>query len=130
MTVARSRDVLTVVGDQRGNPSSALDLAEGLLEVLGAWKDGSRAGLGETHHLAGTGAASWAEFATAIFDECARLGLPHAQVTPIGTSDWPTKATRPAYSMLDCSSFERAFDFRMPEWQASAAETVGRLAAH
>ncbi len=129
MTVAQSRDVLTVVDDQRGNPSSALDLADGLLAVLRAWTNGDCVGLGETHHLAGTSAASWAEFAQAIFAECAQRGLPHAAVTPIHTEDWPTKAVRPAYSMLDCSGFERTFGFRMPEWQRSTAEVVAPRAA-
>jgi dTDP-4-dehydrorhamnose reductase len=130
MSVAQSRDVLTVVGDQRGNPSSGLDLADGLLAVLASWSSGSRVGLGETHHLAGTGAASWAEFATTIFAECARRGIPHASVSPIGTHDWPTKAERPAFSMLDCGGFEQAFGFRMPEWQQSTTYVVERLAAH
>jgi dTDP-4-dehydrorhamnose reductase len=128
MTVAQSRDVLTVVGDQRGNPTSALDIADGLLAVLARWAKGGAAGLGETHHLAGTGAASWAEFAQTIFAECARLGLPHASVTPIRTEDWPTRAVRPVCSMLDTSGFLRTFGFSMPEWQRSTADVVARLA--
>ena len=128
LAVAQNRDVVTVVGDQRGNPSSALDLADGILAVISRWARGGREGLGETHHLAGAGTASWAEFASGIFAEAKRLGLPHAEVTPIRTADWPTRAVRPAYSMLDCSSFERSFGFRAPAWQASTAETVRRLA--
>jgi dTDP-4-dehydrorhamnose reductase len=129
LSVAQSRDVLTVVGDQRGNPTSALNLADGLLAALAAWARGGDAGLGQTHHLVGTGDASWAEFAQGIFAQCARLGLPHAAVTPIRTSDWPTRAARPAYSMLDCNAFELSFGFRMPAWQQATAELVERLAA-
>jgi dTDP-4-dehydrorhamnose reductase len=128
MTVARSRDIVTVVGDQQGNPTSALDLADGTLAVLDLWEGGSRSGLGKTLHLAGTGAASWAELASTVYAECERRGLPHAAVTPIRTEDWPTKAVRPAFSMLDSSSFERESQFRMPDWQESVAAVVGRLA--
>jgi dTDP-4-dehydrorhamnose reductase len=128
MALAQGREELKVVGDQRGNPTSALDIADGLLVVLGRWAAGARTGIGETHHLAGSGAASWAEFAAAIFTECARLGRPHASVTPIRTEDWPTKAARPAFSMLDCSSFETTFGYRMPDWRKSTGEVVARLA--
>ncbi len=128
MAMARDRDEVRVVGDQSGNPTSAFDLADGLLAVLADWSAGGRAGLGETHHLAGTGSASWAEFASAIFAECKRLGLPHASVIPIGTGDWPTRAVRPACSVLDCDGFEQTFGFRMPAWQDSAASVVARLA--
>lgn len=57
IALGHSRDLVTVVADQYGNPSSALDLADGLLAILDRWSAGG-AGLGETYHLAGTGSAS------------------------------------------------------------------------
>ena len=129
MTLARTRDVLIVVDDQRGNPTSALDLADGLLAVVTRIAAGERTGLGETYHLAGTGAVSWCGFAKAVFDECARIGAPSARTDPIPTSAYPTRAARPANSMLECGKFANAFDYAMPGWQTSTAHVVERLAA-
>lgn len=127
MRLAQTRDGLTVVADQIGNPSSALDLADGILAMLEGWRDGERIGLGGTYHLAGTGSASWFDFARAIFDECRARGLPAAEVEPIRTADWPTKAARPANSQLDSSKFSQDFDWQMPDWRQSMANAVSRL---
>jgi dTDP-4-dehydrorhamnose reductase len=125
MNAARQRDELRVVADQRGNPTSALDLADGLLAAARrGWAKGA------TMHLAGTGAASWAEFAQAIMDECLRLGLPSARIVPIATSEYPTPAERPKNSMLDSRRFQERFGFTMPEWQESLGPIVERLACH
>lgn len=129
MRVARTRDVVTVVEDQQGNPSSALDLADALLAMLEHWRRGRRTGLGSLYHLAGTGSTSWFGLAESIFEECRGLGLPAAEVRPIRTKDWPTKAVRPAYSRLDSARFMADFGFRMPEWRLSVADVVGRIAA-
>jgi dTDP-4-dehydrorhamnose reductase len=128
MTVAQRNPVVRVVADQQGNPSSALDLADGLLAILDRWRDGDRTGVGETYHLAGSGDTNWAEFARSIFEECRALGLPAAEVSPITTGEWPTKAARPANSRLDCSKFAMHFNYRMPEWRQSARDIVRRLA--
>jgi dTDP-4-dehydrorhamnose reductase len=128
MGLAERSDTVRVVGDQRGNPSSALDLAEGLLAMLERWRAGERTGLGSVYHLGGTGEASWAEFAAAIFEECRKLGLPAAEVEPIATADWPTRAVRPANSTLDSSRFSLDFGYEMPEWRLSARDVVRRLA--
>ena len=127
--LAETRDRVAVVADQRGNPSSALDLADGLLAIAESWSRGGRAGLGETYHLAGSGVASWFDFAAAIFGELRQLGAPAAEVDPIRTADWPTKAPRPLYSALDSSKFARDFAFRMPEWRQATGRTIARLAA-
>lgn len=122
-------DVLKVVHDQRGNPTSALDLAEALINILKLWSRGDHMGLGSTYHLAGTGETTWCSFARAVMDECGRVGLPTAEIQPIRTVDWPTRARRPANSSLDCTKFEADFGFAMPEWSSSLGAVVGRLAA-
>jgi dTDP-4-dehydrorhamnose reductase len=119
---------INVVADQRGNPSSALDLADGLFALCHGWRSGARTGLGETYHLAGTGETVWADFARAIFAECDANGLPSARVVPIGTEDYPTRAVRPANSTLDSSRFVHDVGFQMPDWRASLAEVVKALA--
>ena len=123
MAAAIVRDRLTVVDDQRGSPSSALDLADGLLAMAQ-----SGDGWGETYHLAGGGEASWCEFAREIMAQCAANGLPHAPVDPIRTEDWPMRAARPSNSVLDSSKFERVFAFFMPDWRTSLSAVVARLA--
>ncbi len=129
MKAAGERDTLTVVDDQRGSPTSALDLAHAILNVLDQWRRGSGAGLGETYHVAGSGETSWCGFAKEIMARCGELGLPTAEVVPIKTSDWPTRARRPRNSVLDCGKFERDFGLRLPDWPKSVAEVVARLAA-
>ncbi|HEU5285359.1 MAG TPA: dTDP-4-dehydrorhamnose reductase [Sphingomicrobium sp.] len=125
---AEDRDTLSVVDDQRGSPTSALDLAGAILHVLDQWRRGGRTGLGETYHVAGSGETSWCGLAEEIMRRCRELGLPAARVVPIKTSDWPTRARRPANSVLDCAKFECDFGLRLPEWQGSVGEVVARLA--
>jgi dTDP-4-dehydrorhamnose reductase len=127
MAAAEQRDSLQVVADQVGNPSSALDIADGLFVMLNQWCQGSEVGVGRTYHLSGTGSASWFDLAVHILCECERLGEPHAKVEPIRTVDWPTKAARPANSQLDSSRFEQDFAYKMPEWRESVSDVVRRL---
>ena len=125
VAAAGVRDRLTVVDDQCGSPTSALDLADGLLAMIsggGGW--------GETYHLAGAGEASWCEFAREIMIQCEANGLPHVPVDPIRTEDWPTRAVRPRNSVLDSGKFERAFGFVMPDWRSATRDVVARLAGH
>ena len=128
MRLAAARDTVRVVADQKGNPSSALDIADGLLALGESWKADPARGLGRTYHLGGTGETNWAEFAEAIFAECAARGLPTARVEPIASSEYPTRAARPANSTLDSGAFARDFGFRMPDWRESLAMVVARLA--
>lgn len=123
--LGQQRDSLSVVANQHGNPTSALDLADAILLVARRWSTGDRTGLGQTYHLAGTGIASWYDLAVAVQEEAGTA----AQVTPITTADWPTPAERPSYSALDSSKFARDFGSNMPDWRASLGPIVARLAA-
>jgi dTDP-4-dehydrorhamnose reductase len=127
---ARTRDTLRVVNDQRGSPTSALDLADALLAMLGRWRAGDEVGLGQTYHVAGSGETSWCGLASHIMAQCERLGLPFAAVEPIGTGEWPTRAARPRNSVLDSAKFAADFGVRMPDWRMSVDQTVARLAAN
>ena len=128
MAAARDRDVLRIVDDQRGCPTSALDLADGLLLVLKRWQTGERTGLGETYHLASPNSATWFEIAQYVMTECSRLGLPAAEVQPVASSEWQSSARRPSNSALDSGRFERDFGYRMPDWPISVSAVVERLA--
>jgi dTDP-4-dehydrorhamnose reductase len=128
MALAETREQVGVVADQRGNPTSALDIADGLLALLACWQNDDTSGLGETYHLAGTGMATWCDFAAHIFADCARLGRATATACPIATSDYPTRAVRPTNSMLDSGKFVATFGYRAPNWRNSATAVVERLA--
>jgi len=129
LELGRTRPGLSVVGDQVGNPTSALDLADGLLALVRTWEREPDLGAGATYHLAGTGSASWAEFAREIFALSAERGGPSAEVEAIATADWPARAPRPLNSRLDSSLFAETFGYRAPPWRESLALVVERLLA-
>lgn len=129
LALARAREEVGVVADQTGNPTSALDLADALLHLLGRWAGGEATGVGRTWHVAGRGSASWADFAEAIFAAAAQQGGPTARVRRIGTADFPTRAARPHNSRLETSRFEEEAGFVMPEWQASLRPVVTAILA-
>ena len=127
MAAAADRSTLTVVDDQRGSPTSALDLADGLLTVAARWAEQPDDSIGKTYHLAGPASMSWCDFAAGIMDECRSRGLPAADVQPIASADWPTKAIRPNNSALDSSRFARDFGYSMPPWRESLAAIIERI---
>ena len=127
LRLAESRDALNVVKDQYGNPTSALDIADALLAVAGRWQDAPGHGTNAVYHFAGTGSTNWADFARAIFDSSRKRGGPTCEVTGIPSSDYPTKAQRPANSRLDSAKFADTFGHIAPRWQESLDATVARL---
>ena len=128
LRLAGDRDEVGVVADQHGSPTSALDIADGIIAVsrnlLERPKDRSLRGV---FHMAGSGFASWAEFATQIFTLSAHLGGPSAKVRPIMTSDYPTPAKRPANSRLDCTKLKEVHGVALPPWRSSLEPCVERL---
>ncbi|WP_011582081.1 MULTISPECIES: dTDP-4-dehydrorhamnose reductase [Chelativorans] len=125
LKLAEARDEIRVVCDQIGNPTSAHDIAGGILAAAEARRVQGTRGWGKTYHLAGSGEASWHEFAAHIFEESARRGGPSARVTPIATEDYPTKAVRPRNSRLCCDRFADAFGYRAPAWREAVVELLG-----
>ena len=100
LRVMRTNGAARVVADQVGTPTAARSLAEAL------WRIAVKPEIRGIHHWTDAGVASWYDFAVAIAEEGAELGLVprDVTVTPIATSDYPTPARRPAYSVLDKSS--------------------------
>ncbi len=129
LRLAQGTEPVRVVADQVGSPTLALDLADGVIAALRSWDGGSRAGLGEVMHLAGSGGASWYEFAGHVFAQAARHGASAPPLTGITTGEWPTRAVRPADTRLDCTRFAERFGFTCPDWRKSTADTVERLMA-
>jgi dTDP-4-dehydrorhamnose reductase len=127
MRLARERERLGVVEDQVGSPTCALDLADAIFAVLGAWQEGKTADLGGTYNCAGSGLTSWCGLAEQVFATSRKLGGPSAMVDPITTAQWPTIARRPGNSVLDSRRFSSQFGFQMPDWRLSAAQIVRRI---
>ena len=130
LRLAEDRDEVAVVSDQVGNPTSAIDIAEGLLTIAANLAAASDPALRGVFHMAGTGSASWATFAAAIFEASAELGGPTASVRQITTSEYPTAARRPANSQLDCSKLAKAHGVILPAWTESMELIVERLVGH
>ena len=127
LRLAGTRDEVGVVADQRGNPTSASDIADAVLAVAANLHKRSNPELRGVFHMAASGEASWADFAEAIFDASARAGGPSAKVNRITTADYPTAAKRPANSRLDCSRLEQNHGVRLPDWRESLQAVVERL---
>ena len=127
LRLADSRDEIGVVADQRGNPSSALDIADAIFAIAANLHRSESQGQRGIFHMAGTGDASWAEFAEAIFAGSAEMGGPKAQVRHIAAAAYPTPAKRPANSQLDCTKLAQRHGVRLPRWEASMKEVLARL---
>ena len=125
LRVGRQRDLVSVVDDQIGNPTSALDLAGAILAIAPELVDSG--GMAATFHLCGKGEASWYGFAREIFAVSGRLGGPHPKVRAIATAEYPTPARRPANSRLSTAAFNRQFGFELRPWTEAVADTVGLL---
>ena len=129
LRLAGPRNEVGVVADQFGNPTSALDIADGVLAVAANLAGSSDRALRGTFHMAGAGDCSWAEFAEAIFAESAALGGPAASVRHITTAEYPTPARRPANSRLDCARLARVHGVRLRSWREALPEVIARLLA-
>jgi dTDP-4-dehydrorhamnose reductase len=129
LRLAADRDEISVVADQIGNPTSALDIADGVLKVATNLVASSDSALRGIFHMTATGEASWAGFAEAIFAASAERGGPSASVRHIVTADYPTPAKRPANSRLACAKILEAHDVRLPQWQESLQTVVEHLSA-
>lgn len=116
LRLAKGRSELGIVADQIGRPTYAGHLADASFAALKKLM-GEPSFNGGTYHVSGTGnPVSWAEFADAIF-AIAVDHIPHTmKVNYIPATDYPTPAKRPAYSVLDVSSFEQSFGHTLPDW--------------
>jgi dTDP-4-dehydrorhamnose reductase len=130
LNLARTRDRLTVVADQKGCPTAAADLAAAVLAIarrIGS--DGWRPDFGGVFHAAGSGWTTWFGLANAIFGAAERHGLRPPNVEPIATEAWPTPARRPADSRLDCARLASVFGLCLPDWRQSVTRTVDAILA-
>ena len=115
-----TKDEINVVADQRGCPTWAHDLAVALMALLD--KNGKNE-VHETFHFTNEGQITWHDFATAIME----LGGKACKVNPITTDQYPTKAKRPAYSVLDLSKIKEFAGIEIPDWRKSLEQCIDEL---
>ncbi|MBA8882167.1 dTDP-4-dehydrorhamnose reductase [Phyllobacterium myrsinacearum] len=125
--LAASRDSVSVVSDQWGNPTSAIDIADGILCVADRLRTDPQFDAFGIYHLAGTGSTNWSSFARAIFHDSRGEDGPFADVKDILTAEYPTKARRPLNSRLNTEKFHGMFGWKAPSWEQSTTSTVKRL---
>jgi len=125
LRLAAARDELRVVADQVGSPTSAAHIADTTAAILAQGTD--RSGL---WHLTCAGQVSWHGFAEAIMADAVGRGLldQAPRVLPIPTSDYPTPAARPAFSVLDNRRLEHDFNLPGLGWREALAQVLDALA--
>jgi len=119
ISLGRSKPELRVVFDQVGSPTCARDLAAAIMTVLTApqWHAG-------VYHYTNEGVTSWYDFTLAIH----RLaGITGCNVQPCHSNEFPARAHRPSYSVLDKSKFKETFSVTIPHWEVSLREQVQQI---
>lgn len=115
LRLGKERGSLGVVADQIGSPTYAVDLAEAILKI--ARLDLPQFGI---YHYSNEGVASWFDFAHAIF----KLSKMKVELSPISTEQFPTKATRPPFSVMNKSKIKDVYSFKIPHWQDSLDKCI------
>ena len=119
LALGKDKPALKVVFDQVGSPTCARDLARAIVIVITAdeWHPG-------IYHYSNEGVISWYDFSKAIH----RLaGITTCDVQPCHSDEFPAKAHRPAYSVLDKSKFKATFGVTVPYWLDSLEDTINQL---
>lgn len=112
------RDELKIIADQAGTPTYAIDLADAIITII---QSGSTAY--GVYHYSNEGIASWYDFSKAIFD----ISGTTVKVIPIPTSGYPTRATRPPYSVMDKTKIKQNFGIEIPYWRDSLQICINQL---
>jgi len=115
LRLGQERDSVSIVSDQMGTPTNAIDLAEILVKIIMSCTTGNPEALFGTYHFSGEGQCSWYDFAKKIF-EANDIKI---AVHPIQTKAYPTQAKRPAYSVLSKAKIKAAFGIEIKNWEES-----------
>ncbi len=118
LKLCKERESLNIIYDQIGTPTYARDLAAAILKIVQqeTWKPG-------VYNYSNEGVASWYDFAIAVRD---MAGL-KTKLSPIETSQYPTPAVRPKYSVLNKKKIKEAFGFEIPYWRDSLHKCMGLI---
>lgn len=118
LRLAQTRDELSIVADQQGNPTSARSIANALWAITLQYQSNPSQPWG-IYHYSGTPACTWYDFAENIFQQALQLSLikQSPQLNAITTADYPTPAKRPAYSVLDNQLISDTFGIKASNWR-------------
>lgn len=121
LRLASERDSISVVNDQIGTPTYAVDLANALVAIiLSPLTQNSNYGI---YNFSNEGQCSWYEFATEIFTQ---KGI-SIDLSPIPTTSYPTPAKRPSYSVLDKSKIKETFKIKILDWKESLHNCLEKI---
>lgn len=120
LSLADTKDEVNVVCDQHGTPTWAGDLAQALMRLVHHYGKDT---VHETFHFTNEGQTTWSDFAKAIFEIAGKS----CKVNPITTDQYPTKAKRPAYSVLDKSKIKQTLGCDIPFWRDSLVKCIEEL---
>lgn len=118
LKLGAERDELNIIADQVGTPTYAIDLANAIFDIISSSSDAYG-----IYHYSNEGVTSWFDFAKAIFD----ISETTVKVNPIPGSAYPTKATRPAFSVMDKSKIKSIFNIEIPYWRDSLVECIKQI---
>lgn len=119
LRLGKEREHLNVVSDQVGSPTFAGNLAKAIVRILPKVKAGKK----NIYHFTNEGVCSWYDFAHAII-EIADLSC---KISPIESKDYPTKATRPFYSVLNKEKIKSDFTLEIPHWRDALIEVLNDM---
>ncbi len=118
LKLGSERDELKIIADQVGTPTYAIDLATFIFTIIN-----SQSKAFGTYHYSNEGVTSWFDFARAIFD----ISATSVKAIPIRTDEYPTKATRPSYSVMDKTKAKQTFNIEIPYWRDSLISCINKL---
>jgi len=118
LKLGAERDELNIIADQVGTPTYGIDLANAIFDIIAS--ESKEYGL---YHYSNEGVTSWFDFAKAIFD----ISETSVKTNPIPGSKYPTKATRPAFSVMDKSKIKETFNLEIPYWRDSLIACIDKL---
>lgn len=118
LKLGAEREELNVIADQVGTPTYGMDLAAALLDII---ESGNKTY--GTYHYSNEGVASWYDFAKAIFD----LSETSVKLNPIPGAAYPTKAVRPAFSVMDKTKIKQTFGIAIPYWRDSLVRCINAI---
>lgn len=118
LKLGAERDELGVIADQVGTPTYAIDLANAIFDIVEA----NSTAYG-TYHYSNEGVTSWYDFAKAIFE----ISETSVKLNPIPGSAYPTKAKRPAFSVMDKSKIKSTFNLNIPYWRESLVKCIAAI---
>jgi dTDP-4-dehydrorhamnose reductase len=130
LRVGAERDTLRVVDDQIGAPTPARLIADVTAHIVVQWCLDETPKRDGVYHLVASGRTSWCGFARAIFERAQTADLMERAPTvqAIRTDEYPTKAARPAWSVLDTTKLRETFDIMLPDWRTALDEVITELA--